>query len=156
MIFQYAFHDEARRIVKQSFMNVGGQVLLIAVSLYLNHEVAQYVVYASAFIILISLIAAVYNMNITQRDYVRMSEQYFTVHNRIVDPRHKVFYEDVTQISYVENVLSVQTTDDSHRDDIYTDKMEEADASILIRELENRTGVTVTTLEEEEIKQQNG
>ena len=89
-----------------------------------------------------------------QRDYIRLEDDYFSVHRGILDSRKKISYREVTQIGRVHEVLSIRTSD-GDGEDIYTNQLSDYDLPQLLQILETRTGISIGGIdgEKEEVEQ---
>ncbi|WP_079478987.1 hypothetical protein [Halobacillus salinus] len=150
MIFKYAPIDRWRKHVTRSLLEVVSQIIVISLLLYINQEVGTVLVYAAIFTIGISIFRVMYYMNMPQRDYVRMYEGYMMIHRGFMDPRKKVAYEDIAKLSKVEGVFSISIKGDDN-EDIYPDRLSEADFHLFINELESKTGLRIIEREEETV-----
>lgn len=152
MNFKYAPLDRWRKHAKHAIYNMLFQFVLVVGLWYLNTTVSKIVVYLAFAAIAESAFRAVYYMNMSQREYVRLYDDYLTVHRGLLDSRKKVRFHDIIKVSKVHNVLSVRTYD-GDGEDIYVDQLTERDRLLLLDELEKRANVRATKLEEHEVDQ---
>ncbi|MCA0971593.1 hypothetical protein LCM20_13380 [Halobacillus litoralis] len=150
MILKYAPIDRWKKKVNLSLLEVISQIVIIGFLLYINNEVGAVLVYAAIFTIGISIFRVFYYINMPQRDYVRIYEEYMMLHRGVMDPRRKIAYEDISKLSKVKGVFSIGIEGDDN-EEIYPDQLSEADFNFLKKELEYKTELRVIEREEEEV-----
>lgn len=154
MAFKYASIHRWKKQALNAFYNILSQIFVIAVTLYVNTEMTEVVAYISMMFIALSTFYIFYSLNMPQRDYIRLEDDYFSVHRGILDSRKKISYREVTQMSRVHEVLSIRTSD-GDGEDIYTNQLSDYDLPQLLQILEKRTGISIGGIdgEKEEVEQ---
>ncbi|MBA2173707.1 hypothetical protein H0266_02230 [Halobacillus locisalis] len=154
MTFKYAPIHKWKKQARSAFYNILSQLFVIFFMLYVNSEVTEVIAYVSFVVIVSSVFYMLYSLNMPQRDYIRLEEDYFSVHRGFLDSRKKVSYRDVTQMSRVHEVLSIRTSN-GDGEDIYTNQLSDYDLPQLLQILEKRTGIRIGGIDgaKEEVEQ---